>query len=211
MFDIPLLKIITQLIPNFSIIHNPQPNTTSIHNPHITPSSIAACKSIGSIATDKIHHVLFNSCSSKTLIHKHVVPHNYTSIYSYDDHWILSLASSIVSSNLVALNKIWFPEFNRNIVVDDHPALIIDSTNLWYDIIFGCDSLDKCRITLDYDCNQVHWMEYIIPVCDTVDFFIQLLLLPSCATQDSFWRWPLWQSSNWLLCDKNPWCKIQTG
>ncbi len=38
--------------------------------------------------------------------------------------------------------------------VNEHPVLIIDSTNLHYDIIFGADFLKKCGITLDYDANH---------------------------------------------------------
>ncbi len=56
-------------------------------------------------------------------------------------------------------------------VVDEHPAHIVDSTNLQYDIIFGADFLDKCIITIDYNSNQVCWMEYNIPLHETVEFF----------------------------------------
>ena len=72
---------------------------------------------------------------------------------------------------LVALEKIRFPEFNRNIVIDKHPALIVDSMNLRYDIILGADFLDKCGITLDYENNQVQWLEYTIPLRNALDFF----------------------------------------
>ncbi len=72
---------------------------------------------------------------------------------------------------LVALEKIRFPEFNQNMIVDERPALIIDSTNLHYDIIFGSNFLDKCGITLDYENHLVQWMEYNIPLRDAMEFF----------------------------------------
>ncbi len=72
---------------------------------------------------------------------------------------------------LVALNRIRFPEFNCNIIVDTHPAFIVDSTSLCYDIIFGADFLDKCGVTLDYDNSIVRWMEYTIPLCHALEFF----------------------------------------
>ncbi len=74
--------------------------------------------------------------------------------------------------SLVALQKIRFPEFNRNIVIDENPALIVDSTNLCYDIIFGANFLDKCGITLDYENHQVQWMEYTIPLYNASKFFL---------------------------------------
>ncbi len=72
-------------------------------------------------------------------------------ISSTDDLWIFLLAGETTSTALVALEKIQFPEFNQNIVIDNHLALIVDSMNLQYDIIFGANFLNKCGITLDYD------------------------------------------------------------
>ncbi len=122
----------------------------------VTPCSIAVCESIGNIqTTNKICRVLFDSGSSKTLIHKRIVPRNYTPIPSHDDLRVFSLAGATTPTALVALEKIRFPEFNRNIVIDKHPALIVDSMNLRYDIILGADFLDKCGITLNYKNNQI--------------------------------------------------------
>ncbi len=85
MFDKLLLKIKTQFNHNFSIIHDQQSTIPPIENSHITSCSIAASNLIGTIATDKIYCVLFDSGSSKTLIHKHAVLCNYISIHFDDD------------------------------------------------------------------------------------------------------------------------------
>ncbi len=82
-----------------------------------------------------------------------------------------SFAGTTTSTNLVNQHKICSHEFNCNIVVDDHPALVIDSKNLQYNIIFGANFLDKLRFQLDYDNNLVQWMEYTIPHCDTAECF----------------------------------------
>ncbi len=71
----------------------------------------------------------------------------------------------------MAIEKIRFPEFNWNIVIDKHPALVVDSMNLCYDIIFGANFIDKCGITLDYENHQVQWMECTIHFCDASKFF----------------------------------------
>ncbi len=76
-----------------------------------------------------------------------------------------------MSSRLVALHKIRFPEFNCNMIIDEHPALIIDSMSLHYNIIFGADYLDTCEINLDYDNNLVGWMEYNIPLVKPLNLF----------------------------------------
>ncbi len=56
-------------------------------------------------------------------------------------------------------------------IVDKQTALIVDSTNLCYDIIFGSNFLNKCCIMLDYENHQVKWMEYTIPLRDASEFF----------------------------------------
>ncbi len=56
-------------------------------------------------------------------------------------------------------------------IVDKHPTLMVDSKSLCYNIIFGVNFLNKCRITLDYENNLVQWMEYTIPLRDALEFF----------------------------------------
>ncbi len=135
------------------------------------------------VTTNKVYCILFDSGSSKTLIHKHFVSHNYMPIQLDDGLQIFSLAGTTKSSDLVdlhTLHKIRFPKFNHNMIINKHLALIVDSTSLCYAIIFGADFLDKCRITLNYDKNLVCWMEYDIPLfhfATPLSFFIHLLFL----------------------------------
>ncbi len=42
---------------------------------------------------------------------------------------------------------------------NEHSALVVNYMSLCYDVIFGMDFLDKCRITVDYDNNLVIRME----------------------------------------------------
>ncbi len=126
-------------LPSLLFIYNYSKSTTFITQSNVTPCSTATCKSIGSAPTDKVYHVLFDSDSSKTQSQKCIIPWNFTPIPSTNDLQKFLLAGATTSMALVALNKIRFPEFNCNVVVDKHPALIVDSTSLWYDIIFAVD------------------------------------------------------------------------
>ncbi len=56
-------------------------------------------------------------------------------------------------------------------IVDEHPVLLVDSTSLPHNILFGANFLNKCSITLDYENSLVQWMEYTIPLHDTLEFF----------------------------------------
>ncbi len=62
-------------------------------------------------------------------------------------------------------------------VIDELPVLIVDSTILGYDIIFGADFLDKCSFHLDHDKNLVHWIEYDITLHDTTEKILTVLFL----------------------------------
>ncbi len=147
---------------NYSISSNPL--TLQIN---VTPCSIATCESISNATTsNKVYQVLFDSGSSKTLIHKHIVPQDFISISSDNDWLMFLLVGATTSTALMALEKIRFHEFNWNMIVDKHPVLIVDSANLCYDIIFGSNFLDKCGITLNYENHQVQCVEYTIPLCD---------------------------------------------
>ncbi len=48
-------------------------------------------------------------------------------IQSDDNLHIFSLDGTTTSTNLVNLHKICFPEFNHNMVVNEHPTLFVDS------------------------------------------------------------------------------------
>ncbi len=82
-------------------------NTDTYTNLTVTPCSIAVCKSIGNVQTaNRICCVLFDSGSSKTLIHKQIVPRNYTPISSHNDLQVFLLAGATTPMALVAHEKI---------------------------------------------------------------------------------------------------------
>ncbi len=70
-----------------------------------------------------------------------------------------------------SLSKNHFTEFNYNLVIDEHPVLIVDSNSLQYNVTFGVDFLDKWVFHLDYNHNLVQWMEFNAIFCDTSKIF----------------------------------------
>ncbi len=90
---------------------------------NVTPCYIAACESIGNTPTNKVYCVLFDSGSSKILVHKCIILWNFTPIQSLDDLQIFSLAGATMSTALIPLTKIRFPQFDHTMIVDKHPAL----------------------------------------------------------------------------------------
>ncbi len=98
---------------NYSISSN---NFTSQIN--VTPCSIAACKSIRNASTNnEVYQLCFDSGSSKTLAHKHIVPQNFIPISSNDDLGIFLIVGATTPMALRALEKIRFLDFNCNMIV----------------------------------------------------------------------------------------------
>lgn len=73
--------------------------------------------------------------------------------------------------DLVAFSKIRFLEFKCNMVIDDHPALIVSSDVIRYDINISTNFLDKCSFHRNFYSNCVCFMECDIPLQDTSGFF----------------------------------------
>ncbi len=93
----------------------------------VIPCSIATCKSIGQIHTNKIYFVLLDSGSSKTLIHKCIVMRNYQLIHSNDNLTHLFPCRKYHIYKPCSLTKFFFLKFNCNMVVNGHPTLLIDA------------------------------------------------------------------------------------
>ena len=158
---------------NNSIIHHNYSNTT-LHPTTLeqnTPCTLASCDTIGNVHSTTVLRALLDTGSSKTLIHKRVVPRNHQLLASDDDLRITSLAGTTNAPGLVLLGNIRFQEFNRNITIDKHPALIVDGDGLRYDVIFGADFLDKLGFIFDYDNHVVTWMGHELPLRDIHQFF----------------------------------------
>ncbi len=100
---------------------------------------------------------------------------------------------------------------NRNMVVNEHPLLINDSTSLCYNIIFGADFLTNVDFTL---------IMIIILSVGWILIFLSAILLNFSHTVTTLpyshhWYWPWRQLSRkcicWLFCNMHPWCQIWTS
>lgn len=104
---------------------------------------------------------------------------NLLTIDSNNDLEVFSIVGTTPSTDLVALSRNFFPDFNQKIVISSHPALIVLSNIMCYDIIFGSKFVDKYPFHLDWDANKVKWMGYVILLCDTQDFSCMLVVHPT--------------------------------
>ena len=69
------------------------------------------------------------------------------------------------SRRIVRMIDIILPEFDHNKKIDGQKALVFSgSTN--YDIIFGRDFLSMIELKIDFQNNNMEWMEQIIQMKD---------------------------------------------
>ncbi len=91
------------------------------------------------------------------------------------------------ASDMVALSHICFPKFNYNMVIDDHPALIVDSDTMHNDIIFDVNFLNECGFQLQP--KLISWIVHELSLFNVHQYFLSQsqthLLKPLDIAQES--------------------------
>ena len=67
------------------------------------------------------------------------------------------------------LEQLRFPEFNKNIKIEQHEINVFDS-NCCYDIILGGDFLQKTGININYTECQIEWLDAQLPLRNAREF-----------------------------------------
>jgi hypothetical protein len=63
---------------------------------------------------------------------------------------IKTLGGKLTSQEVVTMQDIWLPEFDKNRRIDQHKCLVHDKDECKYDIILGSKFLSKTGIKLNY-------------------------------------------------------------
>ena len=131
----------------------------------MTPVTIMCIKTIGGVVSQKILRILIDSGSTRTLIHKRVLPENTKPQQLAKGKGISTLAGTMRVESVVRLRDIKLPEFDKNRTVDELKALVFDSPCA-YDILLGADALKKLGLILDYKTGTVDWCGNTIQMRD---------------------------------------------
>ena len=105
-----------------------------------TTCPIMISESIGSATSSWILRVLFDSGSNRSLIHKRVLPEAASITSRRNLNPTTTLGGTVQLNQTVTLEQLCFPEFNKNIKIDQHEMIIFDA-NFCYDVILGKDFL----------------------------------------------------------------------
>ena len=122
----------------------PFPNCSGEAN---TPCSIMISEIIGSTKSRQILRVLFDLWLNQSLIHKRVLTETACIKISKNLNQTTTLGGTMQLNQMVTLEQLCFPEFNKNIKIEWHEMVKFNSS-CWYDIILGGDFLQKAGINI---------------------------------------------------------------
>ena len=128
------------------------------------PATICIANSIGAVRSRRLLKVLLDSGSSQCLIKKSALPKGIVPKKLTESKSLKTLAGSILSTQVVTLQDIRLPEFDKNRKIAQQKALVFDNPNITYDVILGTNFLSKTGIKLNYEKNQMEWFDCVIPM-----------------------------------------------
>ena len=139
----------------------PVPKGGKPRNPSLTPITIAAVKTIGTLESCVMLKCLLDSGSTRTMIHRRALPEKVIPLKLKQTKRITTLAGEMNTTDMVHLRDIKLPEFDKNRRVMETKALVFDK-KCRYDIIFGTDFLSNAGINLNYMQGTMEWFENIL-------------------------------------------------
>jgi hypothetical protein len=81
-----------------------------------------------------------------------------------DNKLVRTLAGRLKTQEVVTMQDIRLPEFDKNRRINQKKVLVFDKDNVKYDIILGANFLSKTRIKLNYSEGNMEWLDCSIPL-----------------------------------------------
>ena len=77
---------------------------------------------------------------------------------------IRTLAGQLKTKDVITMQDIWLPEFDKNRRINQQKVLVFDNDKVKYDIISGTNFLSKAGIKLNYSTGTMAWFDCSIPL-----------------------------------------------
>jgi hypothetical protein len=81
-----------------------------------------------------------------------------------DTKHVRTLAGCLKTQEVVMMQDIRLPEFDKNRRINQQKALVFDNNNVKYNIILGTNFLSKTGIKLKYSEGYMEWFDCSIPL-----------------------------------------------
>ncbi len=109
--------------------------------------------------------MLFDSGSNVSMIKRSALPKGVITKLLGDTKLVRTLAGHLKTKEVVMMQDIRLPEFDKNRRINQQKLLVFDNNKVKYDIILGTNFLSKTRIKLNYSEGNMEWFDCSIPLC----------------------------------------------
>jgi hypothetical protein len=99
--------------------------------------TICTADTIGTIRSQRLFPVLFDSGSNVSMIKRSALPKGVITKLLGDTKLVRTLAGHFKMQEVVTMQDIRLPEFDMNRRIDQQKVLVFDNYNIKYDIILG--------------------------------------------------------------------------
>jgi hypothetical protein len=82
-----------------------------------------------------------------------------------DTKLVITLTGRLKTQEVVTIQDIRLPEFDKNRCIKQQKVLIVDNNNVKYNIILGTHFLSKTGGKLNYSEGNMEWFDCLIPLC----------------------------------------------
>ncbi len=143
----------------------------SYHGPKIkipkqeSPTTICTSDTIGTIRSQRLFRVLFDSGLNVSMIKRSALPKGVITKYPGDIKLVRTLAGCLKTQEVVTMQDIRLPEFDKNRRINQQKVLVFDNNNVKYNIILGTNFLSKTGIKLNYSEGNMEWFDCSFPHC----------------------------------------------
>jgi hypothetical protein len=142
---------------------NEVPPIKLLNKKYLTPTSIAIVDAISPVRSRTLLKVLFDPESTSTLMSYKCLPRHCKPCTITNKRKIHALAETCSAKQMVVTRKVRLLEFNKNCVVEEQKALVLDG-KCKYNVIFGADFLSKTGIDTKYSSGIIEWFNNKLPM-----------------------------------------------
>jgi hypothetical protein len=98
------------------------------------------------------------------MIKRSALPKGFITKLLGDTKLFRALAGRLKMQEVVTMQDIRLPEFDKNRRINKQKLLVFDNDNVKYDIILGTNFLSKTGIKLNYSEENMEWFDCSIPL-----------------------------------------------
>ncbi len=128
------------------------------------PVTICTADTIGTIRSQRLFRVLFDSGSNVSMIKRSALPKGVITKVIGDTKLVRTLAGHLKTQEVVTMHDLRLPKFDKNRHINQQKVLVFDNNNIKYNIILGTNFLSKTGIKLNYSEGNMEWFDCSIPL-----------------------------------------------